>query len=327
MSKMLTGDDVRAQSRGVWGQFGESVWIPNATQNAKLNRFDARKLEHVGIGKYAVLVAMGSSLEDNIDTLKEYRDRVDVICCDKAFGPLLDHGVKADYVFVADASIPFRFIEPWIRKTEGVTLLATPYANPLWTKTWLGPITFYVNQDSIESEQVFLKIMGNDVRTIPAGSNVSNTEVVFWTDCNVNRNANWGGYEKYFLVGFDYSWPSKGNYYAWDNPVPKRYYMNHRTVIDMAGNVGYTSENLVFSAKWLYSYVTAYNLPVVNCSGKGILDIPQCGSLKSFLSRIPADARARDVVRGAFDTFRDTFMAYRRAEENFNLSRRELLWL
>lgn len=326
MPILLSANDVRKQSQGVWGQFGESLWIPNAKKNATLKHGDINKFQHTGVGRFAVLVGMGSSLEDNIETIKRHREKIDVICCDKSFGPLLEHGVKADFVVIADASIPFRYIEKWIDKTEGVNLLATPYANPEWTFAWKGPRYFYVNQDAIESEKIFKPIIG-DVRVIPASSNVSNAMVVLWTDCNGKKNENWGGYERYYLVGYDYSWPSKGNYYAWFHPLPKANYMKHRTLVDIAGNCVFSSENLIFSAKWLVSYITAFELPVVNCANRGLLEIPHTASLEKELARVQSDKRILKSVRDAFEAWKDSYKVFKKSEFNFNRAREELLWL
>lgn len=323
MSILLSSDDVRKQSQSVWGQFGESVWIPNAKKNAQLKTRNLHELQHSGIGKFAVLVAMGSSLEKQVDLIKKYRDKVDVICCDKVFGPLYDHGVKADVVVIADASIPFHYIKDHIQHTDGVKLFATPYANTEWTHAWKGPIYFYLNQDAIETEQVFKPIMG-DLRMIPASSNVSNAMCVLWTNCENKKNENWGGYEAYYLVGYDYSWPIDGNYYAWSNPKPKRHYMNHRTIVDMAGNVVFTSENLLFSCKWLISYATTFNLPVFNASMQGLLDIPNKVRLSDVLPKI--SSKNRDMIRDSFLTWKDSFQAFKRAEQSFLSTKEALIW-
>jgi hypothetical protein len=323
---LLSANDVRKQSTSVWSQFGDSLWIPNAKKNALLKRHNLHELQHMGVGKCAVLVAMGSSLESQIESLKKYRHLVDVICCDKAFGPLLEHGIKADVVVVADAGIPFKYIEPWINQTEGVKLMATPYANTEWTHAWKGPVYFYVNQDAIESEQVFLPIIGHDTRVIPASSNVSNAMVVLFTNCENKKNENWGGYERYFLIGYDYSWPVNGNYYAWYDPKPKRNYMNHRTLLDLKQDIVFTSENLVFSCKWLISYITTFELPVVNCCGKGILDIPAKSTLETELKKINPNIKAQQQVKNLFIAWKESFQSYKRSEQNFFSCKEAFLW-
>lgn len=351
MSILLDYIDVKKQSQAVWNQFGESKWIPYSQINSALpNRRDPDELKECGIGKFAVLAAMGASLEGHIEAIKKYRDRFDLITCDKGFGTLLDHGIKADYVQLCDCNIQYKWLEPYINETKGVKLLATTYANVEWTTRWKGPIYFYANKDALQSEKRFLPVMGQPdtaklgldtdeiplrsagVRVIPAGSNVSNAMLIFMIGCDEENQFSFSGYEKFFLTGYDYSWrPSgpnikcpTGNYYAFADPVPKRYYMSHRTILDINGDPAITSENLLFSAKWLYSYITAYNLPVVNCSERGLLDIPSKAPLEQCLARIRSNPQLRARVRRDLGVCRNASATFTAAQENLEESRRSL---
>lgn len=323
MGNVIGWKDVVKQSQQVYGQFGESKWIPYAKKNVQLPHRDTNELRNIGVGKFLLLCAMGESLEANIDVIKKYRDRVDIVTCDKGFKPLYDNGVIADYVMVCDCNILFHHIESHIDKTDGVKLLATPYANPSYTRNWNGDRYFFVNQDAIQTEKKFIEIFGKDVRVIPAGSNVSNAMLVFFTGADEYQNINWGGYEQYILVGYDYSWRPEGNYYAWGNPKPKRYYMNHRTVLDYNGDMVYTSENLWFSAKWAYSYITSFKLPVVNCSSRGLLHTGKenTGDLEQMLSGINPDPRSIQNVRDQYEMFKSATMNYQNSQKLFEKSR------
>ena len=351
MSVLLNYEDVRKQSTAVWNQFGESKWLPYSQINSKLpNRRDPFELKGCGIGKFAVLAAMGASLEDHIDAIKKYRSRFDLITCDKGFGTLLNHGIKADYVQLCDCNIPYKWLEPYLEETKGVKLLATTYANVEWTTKWKGPIYFYANKDALQSEKKFLPIMGDpnegklgfmpgslpirheNVRVIPAGSNVSNAMLIFMVGVDETNQQSFSGYENFFLTGYDYSWrPSgaefkckTGNYYAFANPTPKRYYMSHRTLLDLNNDPVLTSENLLFSAKWLYSYITAYNLPVTNCSQRGILDIPSKMPLEECLKRINPSGASVEKVRRDLEVCQGALKMLRAAQENLTDSRRAL---
>ena len=218
MPVVLTWKDVQNQSEAVFKQFGEKVWIPNAKRNAQLPRRDPEELHNTGIGKHLLLVAIGASLEENIETIKKYRDRVEIMTCDKGFELLLKHGVKADYVMLCDANIPFTWIKDSINETKDVKLIATPYANPEWTENWKGDRYFMINKDALETEKIFIDIFKDRFRIIPAGSNVSNAMLIFVTGSDEYQNINWAGYERYILVGYDYSWRPDGNYYAWKTP-------------------------------------------------------------------------------------------------------------
>lgn len=325
MSALLSHTDVVRQSMSVYSQFGESKWKPYARENFKLDHKNAGELFNSGIGKTLVLCAMGASLEQHIDVLRKYRDRVDILTCDKGFGPMLEAGVKPDYVMICDCNVLAGHYEKYMMHSQGVKLLATVYANPMWTKPWMGERYFYINRDAIESEKVFQKIFGLDTRTIPASSNVSNAMLVFFTGCDEYNRFNWGGYEKYILLGYDYSWEPGGNYYAWSNPVPKRHYMNHRTLLDAHGEIVHTSENLMFSAKWIAMYLKAFpQLPVVNCSGRGLLENCRRGDLENELSKINPDRSAVELVRSAFTAAQHANEALNKAKDHFTRAREVL---
>lgn len=302
---ILTYQDVKDQSNQVYNQFGEAKWKPFAGINSLLPRDPGNSYENVGVGKFLVSAAMGESLEDNIDTIRKYRDRIDILTCDKGFGYLIENGIKADYVIICDCNIQMKWIEKYIDYTEGVKLLSTPYANPQWTISWKGPKYFYVNKDAIQSEDKFLPFFGDDTRVIPAGSNVSNAMIVFMTGCDERTRANYAGYEKYFLVGYDYSWKPDGKYYAGHNPMPKRNYMHHVTMLGLNSDVMFTSQNLLFSAKWLTMYVRTFGLPVVNCSGRGILDIPLKANLEDELSQINFMNAGKEKAIEKFNNFKN----------------------
>lgn len=325
MPVLLTYNDVKKQSQAVFGQFGESKWIPYATENAAMKRRDPEELRNVGLGKVAVLAAMGASLEAQIPVLKKYRDKFDLFTCDKGFAALMKHGIKPDYVMICDANIPYRWVKDYIHQSQDVKLIATCYANPEWTRSWAGPKYFYVNRDAIETERKFLPIMGPKTRVIPASSNVSNAMLVFLTGCDETNQVNWSGYDRFLLVGYDYSWSPNGNYYAWANPKPKRYYMHHHTLHGLGNDIVFTSENLLFSARWLYSYVTTFNLPVVNCGGKGLLEIPYRDSLESQLLKYHKSPVLRANVMLALDALRASRKNIQAAEAAFQASR-EALW-
>lgn len=321
MPVILNWKEVKAQSDSVFNQFGER-WQKFAKENVKLPRKDIRDFRNVGVGKHLLCIAMGESTEEQIDIIKKYRDKVEIVTCDKGFKPLLEHGVKADYVMTCDTNVPFRFLDGALEETKGVKLLATPYANLEWTQAWKGDLYFYVNKDSLGTEKIFLNIFPEDTRTVPAGSNVSNAMLIFFTGSDGVDNTNYSGYEKYILVGYDYSWRPEGNYYAWSNPTPKRYYMSHRTLLDYKQNVILTSENLLFSAKWLFSYITAFHLPTVNCSDRGLLEIPYRNLLINELSGL--DPSRIKGCREAYNLMRANYVSYGLSQKAFEQSRTNL---
>jgi len=324
MGNILTYKEVLNQSNAVFNQFGKSKWIPYAKFNKHLFTGNSAKFYHCGLGKFLLCVAMGESLQDAIPIIKQYRDKVDIVCCDKSLAVLMDNGIKPNYVILCDCNIPFKYVEKYIDQTEDIILFATPYANPKWLYHWKGKKYYFINQDAIKTEKIFQNIYGEDARLVPAGSNVSNAIMTFFSGCNNEDNENWSGYEKYLLIGYDYSWRLNGNYYAFINPKPKRYYMNHRTLLDMNGDFIFTSENLFFSAKWLYTYITAFKIPAVNCSMRGLLDLPYKNCLEAELKAIKGGRIPKQKYMAAYNIYANAHKQLEESKNLYNLTREEL---
>lgn len=320
----VTNKDCELQSQRVWNQFGEKVWIPTAKKNAELTRESAEVLRNVGIGRTLVAVGMGASLEDHIDILQKERHRFDVITCDKGFRPLMDRGIKADYVHLADTNILTKWIGHF-DDTEDTTLIATPYANHDWTSAWKGKRIFYVNKDAIRSEKIFVPMFKGEARVVPAATNVSNAMIVFMTGGDEIARQNFAGYHQILMVGYDYSWRVGENYYAFNDPKPKRYYMAHRTMLDINKSAVRTSENLLFSKRWMKSYLLAHDyLNVWNCSGRGVLDIPRCAGLEDRLSGIQTDESKIKNLHEAFSRMKTRKLEFDSAKEDFKRATEEI---
>lgn len=264
----MTEEEVRRQSEAAFGQWKE-IWEKHSKANGEKYRADGRShrdlLNH-GIGKQLLCIANGYSLEVEIETIKAQRPKCDIACVDKSFGVLMDHGVKPEFVVIADANVSYaQWCERHIDETHDVTLIANVNASIDWTLNWKGPVIFYVNKDNIETEKIYMELSGCR-ELIPASSNVGNTAVVFFTQiCN---------YDRYLLLGYDYSWAPGVNYYAF-NDNEKRHWMRHMFALGIDGNLCYTSQNLNFSARWLVEYAQKQMSfkKIHNCSGAGVLNI------------------------------------------------------
>lgn len=324
MPVILTVKEVEQQSNEVFGQFGEK-WKKYARINVRLPHESSEALMNCGVGKYMVCAAMGESLEEKIEVLRKYRYKYDIVTCDKGFGVLMENGIKPDFVMICDSNIPFRWLEKYIDDTEGIKLLCTPYANIEWTTVWKGKRYYYVSKDAIQTEAIFQEIFGEETRIIPASSNVSNAMLVYFLTLDGSQPINWGAYERYFLVGYDYGWRPTGKYYAFSDPKPKRYYMSHRTMLDINHDPFFSSENLIFSAKWMYSYLSVFKSPVMNCSNRGILDITRYADLEKELSRINSDRRLQAEIKNRFQKVEDSNTLYKMAFNSFNELKKNLI--
>jgi hypothetical protein len=235
------------------------------------------QLRNIGIGRAMLIVATGYSLEQNIGTIQEHWKKIDIMCCDKSLGILLDHGITPKYCVIQDARVSFDlYLKKWANdpRIKEITAIINICANPEWSHraSW-KKIIFHANRDAMGYEKEFMKA-ANCNNMVIAGTNVSNAMLVIATQCSEADRRNFMGYDKYVLIGFDYCWTFEGNYYAFNKDGNgKASYMRHLYMIDVHGQEVYTSTNLHQSAVWGQSYVKNYMLPVVNCSNQTLLGV------------------------------------------------------
>jgi len=270
----MNADAILKQSKNAYRQWKE-LWRKHAKMHGKFTQKSLEDYVNSGVGKALLLVANGYSFEENIETIKKYRDQVEIMACDKTLGHLIDNGIKPDFCLVCDAMVDYeKYMKPWEDQLDETVLFMNVCANYKWSHNgnWKDSY-FFVNKDIIKSELEFGELSGCP-NIIPAGTNVSNAMVVFATQSDNLGRRNFFGYDKILLIGFDYCWKFDGKYYAFDEDgYGKKYYMKHRYLKTRGGEDAYTSNNLLFSAQWLESYIANFKLPVVNCSKSTILGI------------------------------------------------------
>ena len=267
----MTPEEVRRQSENAYAQWAvqwrEHCKIHSAYPQKPLTDFIG-----TGVGKAILCVANGNSFEENIDVIKANKDKCDIICCDKTLGHLIDNGIFPQFCVVCDANVDYeKYLKPYEKQLQNTILFNNACGNPKWTANgnWKD-VYFFVNKDIIKSEIEFSNL-SKCSNFIPAGTNVSNAMIVFLTQSDEAGARNFFGYDKILLIGFDYCW-SDSKYYAFDNSGSgKDNYMRHMYVINGAGELCYTSGNLFFSYQWIQKYVSAYHLPVVQCSKRSLL--------------------------------------------------------
>jgi len=279
----MNSDEIRKQSENAYNQWAVK-WREHCRAHSKFEMHPMNDLLMSGIGKTILCVANGYSFEEDIDIIRENQKDLDIMCCDKTLGSCIDNGVVPKYCMVCDAVVDHeRYLKPWEDKLEGVTLLMNACGNPNWAENgnW-KKIYFFVSRDILNSEEEFCKISGCPNK-IPAGTNVSNAMVVILTQCDESGSRNFFGYDKILLTGFDYCW-GHSKYYAFDGLAGgKNNYMRHIYTANRRDEVCFTSNNLMFSARWLHKYVEVYKIPVVQCSGCSLLTLPHTGDLKDHI--------------------------------------------
>lgn len=288
----LTPDAIKQQSLSAYNQWAVQ-WRAQAKEHYREKHNNLKDFQNHGIGKACLLVGNGYSFEENIETIKKHQDNVDIVACDKSMGGLLDNGITPDFVLLCDANVSYeKYMKPYEDKLKDTILFSNVCANPDWTRggKWKDKY-FFVNEDVLKSEVEFSKI-SNCYNFIPAATNVTGAMSVFMTQSNNNGRNNFFGYDKILMIGFDYCWRPDGGYYAFDHEGGgKRNYMKHVGAISYDGQYIQTSNNLLFSAKWLDKYIRTFSLPFVQC-GKGCL---LSGAVKGDLEKhIQYSYRAED---------------------------------
>ena len=261
----ISEQEIRKQSLNTYKQ-----WAPQWREQASFHgkRFamhDMEELFYSGVGKAALLIGNGYSFEQKIDIIKRNQENVDIIACDKTVGHCIREGIIPKYCILCDANVSYeKYLEPYKDKLKDTILIANVCAATKWASlgNW-KKIYFFINRDCLKSEKEFQELSGCP-NTVVAGTNVSNAMVILMTQCDDEGKRNLFGYDKLLLIGFDYSW--KDHYYAFDHDGGgKEHYMKTVYGRNLAGQNVYSSNNLVFSAKWLEKYIKVFKLNVFQC--------------------------------------------------------------
>lgn len=245
----------------------KDIWRKHAKYHSKYPNRSFEDFRNSGIGRAALLVGNGYSFEENIETIKKYKDNVDIICCDKTLGHLLDNGITPYICVTCDAVVDYdKYLAPYKDKLKDIILFQNVCGNPKWTDEKWKSVYLYVNKDVMNYEKEFAGLSGCTNFTT-AGTNVSNMMVVLLVQADNHLKQNLFYYDKMILIGYDYSWKLDGKYYAFDQDAGgKHNFMRHIHGLSLQRNIIFTSNNLASSASWLETYVKATGIPLVQCS-------------------------------------------------------------
>lgn len=268
----ISTEDVIKQSQSAYNQW-KVQWRVQAKENSKWPMKSFSDFKYSGVGRAVLAVANGYSFEENIDVIEKYQKHVDIICVDKSLRYLLERGITPKFCMVCDANVSYeKYLEPWKDKVKDITLLMNVCGNPKWADNaeWKDRY-FFVNKDVLKTEVEFSELSGCK-NMIAAATNVSNAMVVLLTQCDNDFQQNFFGYDKILMIGFDYCW-DENSYYAFDKDGGgKTNYMRACHVYNSRRDLVYTSTNLLFSAKWLDKYISAFRLPVIQCSDRSLVN-------------------------------------------------------
>lgn len=235
-------------------------------------------------GRTAVLVAPGPSSAGISERLRPYRGNVDVIACNRAGVMIPD----AEFFSVLD--VVRGNVEAWCTGIDPAktTLLCPTTANFTFSIFWrtapLNRAYYWLVECGEHADPKY--------RHLQVLAQSRNVLVSTIHACHVL------GYSRVLLVGTDFcKAPGDGGYYgdgSWS--ISGRVALDSKpvggmwtSVRDIAGNMVRVTSNLVYDSHVVTvacEIAEDAGMEVVNCSGRGLLDIRRKGSLESELARL-----------------------------------------
>ncbi len=226
-------------------------------------------------GKTAVVIGAGPSLEGNLELLKRFQLRRELvyIAVDMALAPLASAGIRPRFVISCEAS-PVDFFGSV--DTKGIHLLAFSCASCVNIRKWRGEMSFY-NWMIHRPEYVALwDEAGRDLGFLGTGSLISTQAAAFALGCGVGALA---------LVGNDLGFADR--FYV-------RGTVAHRNICDAScrlspvetgemrrsqgarqyrilrgTRVYYTTKQFLAGKLWLEDLFCNVRVPVIDCSDPG----------------------------------------------------------
>ena len=253
------------------------------------------ELHNTAEGKVAVCVGAGPSLVKNVDRLRdpEVRNNVVVIAVQTTLKPLLDRGIRPDFVTALDYSpICARFYEG-LPELPDVTLVAEPKANAAIFDAYPGPIR--VTQNDFNDQLLGDPAAGGLARPIvpiPGGATVAHLSYYL---------ARHLGCDPVVFIGQDLGF-SDGLYYApgtavhqvWDcelNPFNTIEMMEWQRVVRMRGHLQKFDDvhgNPIYSDEQMLTYLKQFERDFAQADHAGltVIDATEGGMPKAHTTRM-----------------------------------------
>jgi len=235
-----------------------------------------------------VLVAAGPSLDDTILKLKEYQEKVIIICADVALNKLTSAGVKPDFVVNLDAHEIIKYAWKDI-DTSDLVLVAPTTASPDALKEWKGYIFFYNQQDIQGSYKE--ELLSNLTKNIKGWGYIFNQ---YFVGATMYQFAYLFNPTIIMLMGYDFAFKGDKSYCSGvvENRVEKHKYQTGTPEFENRVSEFHNAEqiavetlevkdinNVTVKTKKIYtrykdillSLINESQMPTVNCTEGGIL--------------------------------------------------------
>lgn len=111
---------------------GVKNYLANLKTQLNHASFDALLDQRASKNTHAVIVSTGPSLTKQLQTLKEYQDKITIFCADSAYPILKKYGIKPDYVLCLERSMKMQifFKDPASDFDEGILFVLLSVVHP-----------------------------------------------------------------------------------------------------------------------------------------------------------------------------------------------------
>lgn len=221
----------------------------------KQNLPECSTLREVFEGKKVAIVAGGPSVDDEIESLKKYREDVVILSVGTVTKKLLGAGIRPDAFIITDPqNTMYRQVEGIMEEKIPLLLLST--ASKTILDYYQGPI-YLVYQHGYEPAERVAKEQGYSL--FQTGGSVTTTAL----DVSIEFGA-----EEIILIGADMAYTNNRSH---SNGMghEENDFSDFREVVSVGGGTVYTTRNLDIYRKWIERRISDLKTPVVYNTSRG----------------------------------------------------------
>ncbi|WP_145447058.1 motility associated factor glycosyltransferase family protein [Mucisphaera calidilacus] len=258
------------------------------------------ELQGVAKGYAAVCVAAGPSLVRNVDLLRDpaVRSKLVIVTAQTALRPLLDRGIRPDFVTALDYSpICTRFYED-LPDLPDVTLVVEPKAHPRILEVYPGPVRVL----SSDFNDVLIGDLKREIPPIRSGTTVAHLSFYL---------AQYLGCDPILLLGQDLGF-SDGLYYAPGTAVHKVWsselsqfnsveMMEWQRIVRMRGHLTRTEDihgRPMFTDEQMVTYLRQFERDFADAEQR-VIDTTEGGQAKANTERMALAEAVGQIETGA----------------------------
>lgn len=248
-------------------ELNKEIWFQNYNTNSALLKRHKKADMLFNDKKWAqqecLLVGAGPSLDLDIEYIKKYRKNVNIICVDSALNPLIQNGIKPNFVFTKNCGESIVDLFSGF-PTNDLKIVANLFQSPELFKKCKSDFYFYVPFD----EDVFLNNFSQFNPQLPKLLSKPSTFVMAFI------LARCMGFKTIYFLGADFCFENKNKIYC-DRILYKENTYNPADLCNLENiflDKVPTYKSLFYSSEDLFRIIATESLNTVyNCSQNSIL--------------------------------------------------------